>query len=54
MLKNSKFLPAFLANTIYSIDGTTKLADTGYEEFTYDEDSLKDLVVNVFYKEVSE
>lgn len=45
---------SFDSDHIYSIDGTTKLADTGYEEFTYDEDSLKDLVVNVFYKEVSE
>jgi LCP family protein required for cell wall assembly len=44
----------FDTDDIYSLKGTTAIGKTEHEEFTYDPDSLLDLMINVFYKEVPE
>ncbi len=41
-------------DTIYSLEGTTTTGDQGYEEFDYDEDALYELMLEVFYTEVSQ
>ncbi len=41
-------------DTIYSLEGETTTGDQGFEEFTYDEDALYELMLEVFYEEVSE
>lgn len=41
-------------DTIYSLKGETTTGDQGFEEFSYDEDALYELMLEVFYEEVSE
>lgn len=41
-------------DTIYSLKGETVTGDQGFEEFNYDEDALYELMLEVFYEEVSE
>ena len=41
-------------DTIYSLKGETTTGDQGFEEFRYDEDALYELMLEVFYEEVSE
>jgi LCP family protein required for cell wall assembly len=44
----------FNTDDIYSLKGTTAIGKTEHEEFTYDNDSLLELMISVFYKEVPE
>lgn len=41
-------------DTIYSLKGETTTGDQGFEEFSYDENALYELMLEVFYEEVSE
>ena len=41
-------------DTIYSLQGETKMGDQGFEEFYYDEDALYEMMLQVFYTEVPE
>ena len=41
-------------DTIYSLQGETKMGDQGFEEFYYDEDALYEMMLQVFYREVPE
>lgn len=41
-------------DTIYSLQGETKMGDQGFEEFYYDEAALYEMMLQVFYREVPE
>ena len=41
-------------DTIYSLEGETKMGDQGFEEFYYDENALYEMMLQVFYREVPE
>ena len=39
-------------NGIYTLEGTTVYENDGYEHFYPDEDAMRELIINLFYKEV--
>lgn len=41
-------------DTIYSMEGETKMGDQGFEEFYDDGDALYEMMLQVFYTEVPE
>jgi len=43
----------FDTDNIYEMEGTTIVGESGFEEFTCDEDALYDLIVKIFYEEVN-
>lgn len=42
----------FDTENIYSLKGTTAIGKTEHEEFTYDQDQLYDMIINLFYEKV--
>ena len=39
-------------SSIYSMQGTVNIGKTEHEEFTYDEDQLYGMMIDLFYKKV--